>query len=59
LLLRIPSVSTTTEEWAAASAPYVDGTSASIKLPPAGAQVWVEFEAGNPAVPVWIGWKVR
>jgi uncharacterized protein involved in type VI secretion and phage assembly len=56
LKLRIPAVSLTTESWARPSAPYVDGTIGSIKLPPVDSEVWVQFVAGEPTLPVWVGW---
>lgn len=59
LLLRIPAVSTTAETWALPSAPYVDGTIGSIKLPPPRSDVWVQFQAGDPSDPVWVGWRPR
>ncbi len=59
LLVKVPSVSATAQVWALPSAPYVDGTVASIKLPPAGSLVWVEYQAGDPALPVWVGWRPR
>jgi uncharacterized protein involved in type VI secretion and phage assembly len=59
LLLKLPVVSTTAEAWALASAPYVDGTMGSIRLPPPSSEVWVQFEAGDPSKPVWVGWKPR
>jgi Type VI secretion system/phage-baseplate injector OB domain len=36
--------------WAEACVPYQ-----SHALPPAGSSVWVLFEGGDPAHPVWIG----
>lgn len=59
ILLKIPAVSPTTQLWARPSVPYVDGTIGSIKLPPSGSLVWVQFEAGDPARPVWTGWTPR
>jgi Type VI secretion system/phage-baseplate injector OB domain len=59
LLVKIPAVSTTAESWALPSAPYMDGTVGSIKLPPPGSEVWVEFLAGEPTTPVWVGWRPR
>jgi hypothetical protein len=59
LLLKIPAVSVTAQAWALPSAPYVDGTTGSIRLPPAGSLVWVQFEDGDPKRPVWVGWKPR
>ena len=30
-------------------------TSGHFFVPPAGAGVWVEFEAGDPGYPLWVG----
>ncbi|WP_157692920.1 phage baseplate assembly protein V [Pedococcus dokdonensis] len=51
LLLRIPDVSGDATVWAAACLPVDDATD----LPAIGAGVWVAFEAGNAAYPVWLG----
>jgi hypothetical protein len=59
LEVRVPAVLAARTEWAVASATYVDGTVGSIKLPPVGSAVWVEFEGGDPSFPVWIGWTPR
>jgi hypothetical protein len=54
--VQVPAVLGTRAEWAAPSVPFGDGTVSSIKLPPVGSAVWVEFEGGNPSYPVWVGW---
>ena len=50
LQVQIPLVSGTTPIWAEASLPGPD-----IEGPKIADQVWVEFEAGDPDRPVWVG----
>jgi len=42
-------------EWAAACVPYAQPGVGLLSIPPVGAEVWVEFEAGDRAHPVWTG----
>lgn len=53
--LDIPTVSTTVHPWARPCIPYVSGPPPA--PPPVGTTVWVEFVAGDPNRPVWIGWS--
>lgn len=41
--------------WALPCTPYAGNGSGQFTVPPAGAGVWIEFEAGDPARPVWTG----
>jgi hypothetical protein len=41
--------------WALPSAPYVGEGIGLYAIPPVGANVWVEFEAGDPSRPIWTG----
>jgi hypothetical protein len=41
--------------WALPSAPYVGDRVGLFAIPPIGANVWVEFEAGDPSLPIWSG----
>lgn len=41
--------------WALPSAPYAGDGVGFFALPPVGANVWVEFEAGDPDYPIWSG----
>jgi hypothetical protein len=36
-------------------APYAGSGVGFFAIPPVGANVWVEFEAGNPDYPIWSG----
>lgn len=41
--------------WALPAAPYAGNGSGFFRVPPAGAGVWIEFEAGDVSRPVWSG----
>lgn len=41
--------------WALPCAPYAGSGVGFFAVPPIGANVWVEFEAGNPDAPIWSG----
>jgi hypothetical protein len=41
--------------WAMPSVPYAGRDVGFFAIPPVGANVWVEFEGGKPAHPIWSG----
>jgi len=41
--------------WAMPCAPYAGTTSGFFAIPPVGAGVWIEFEAGDVSRPIWSG----
>jgi hypothetical protein len=41
--------------WAMPCAPYAGAGVGLFTVPPVGANVWVEFEAGDPDYPIWTG----
>ncbi|HEU4421775.1 MAG TPA: phage baseplate assembly protein V [Pilimelia sp.] len=41
--------------WALPSSPYAGPGVGFFAVPPNGANVWVEFEAGDPDYPIWTG----
>jgi Type VI secretion system/phage-baseplate injector OB domain len=41
--------------WALPCAPYGGTQCGFFAIPPIGAGVWVEFEAGDPSRPIWVG----
>jgi hypothetical protein len=41
--------------WAMPCVPYAGPGVGTFALPPSGANVWVEFEAGEPDSPIWTG----
>jgi hypothetical protein len=56
LKARVPEVLGELESpWALPCAPYVGDGEGLHAMPPVGAGVWIEFEAGDPARPVWTG----
>ncbi len=44
-----------TLSWAMPSVPYAGSGVGFFAIPPVGANVWVEFEAGDPDYPIWSG----
>jgi uncharacterized protein involved in type VI secretion and phage assembly len=51
----VPAVLGTLEVWAMPCVPYAGPSVGFYSLPPTGAGVWIEFEAGDPSYPVWSG----
>jgi len=45
----------TTSGWAMPCVPYAGVGSGFYSIPAVGAGVWIEFEAGDPSRPVWVG----
>jgi uncharacterized protein involved in type VI secretion and phage assembly len=41
--------------WATPCAPFAGDKAGMFALPPVGAGVWVEFEHGDPDLPIWAG----
>ncbi len=41
--------------WAKPCVPYAGPTSGFFSVPPIGAGVWIEFEAGDVSQPIWTG----
>ena len=44
-----------TLSWAMPSVPYAGPGVGFFAIPPVGANIWVEFEGGNPDYPIWSG----
>lgn len=53
--VRVPSVLGERTLWAMPCVPYAGKDIGFLALPPAGAGVWVEFEGGERAHPIWAG----
>jgi uncharacterized protein involved in type VI secretion and phage assembly len=51
----VPAVSGMTTSWALPCTPYAAPQAGFLFLPPVGALVWIEFEAGDPDHPIWSG----
>lgn len=41
--------------WAEPCSPYAGPLAGLFAVPPVGAGVWIEFEAGDPSRPIWVG----
>lgn len=55
LMVSVPAIEAVTNTWAMPCVPYAGQNVGFYVMPPIGADVWVEFEAGDPAYPVWAG----
>jgi hypothetical protein len=54
--VRVPSVlGALSKNWAMPCVPYAGKKVGFYAIPPVGANVWVEFEGGNPNKPIWSG----
>jgi hypothetical protein len=51
----VPEVLGTARSWAMPCVPYAGPGVGLVAPPPAGANVWVEFEAGSADRPIWVG----
>lgn len=55
LQVQVAGVFTVASSWAMPSFPVAGPQTGAIAVPPIGAGVWVEFEAGDPDDPIWTG----
>jgi phage baseplate assembly protein gpV len=56
LRAKVPAVLDDVESpWALPCAPYAGPNQGLYVVPPVGAGVWIEFEGGDPALPIWSG----
>jgi uncharacterized protein involved in type VI secretion and phage assembly len=53
--VKVPAILGDLEVWAMPCVPYAGAGVGFYSVPPSGAGVWVEFEAGDPSYPVWTG----
>jgi uncharacterized protein involved in type VI secretion and phage assembly len=53
--VRVPAILGERTLWAMPCVPYAGPDVGFLALPPVGAKVWVEFEAGDRAHPIWVG----
>lgn len=53
--VRVPAVMGEEPVWALPCAPYGGANMGLYTIPEVGTGVWVEFEAGNPSYPIWVG----
>jgi len=55
LQIQVPDILGEVSLWAMPCVPYAGPKVGFFMLPPKGANVWVEFEAGDPQYPIWSG----
>jgi hypothetical protein len=55
LIVLVPAISEFPLSWAMPCVPYAGRNVGFFALPPIGANVWVEFEEGDPDYPIWAG----
>jgi uncharacterized protein involved in type VI secretion and phage assembly len=53
--VRVPAVMGDEQVWALPCAPYGGENMGLYTIPDVDTGVWVEFEAGNPSYPIWVG----
>jgi uncharacterized protein involved in type VI secretion and phage assembly len=51
----VPAISDKPLTWAEPCTPYAGPKAGWYALPPVGANVWIEFERGDPDYPIWSG----
>lgn len=57
LQVSVPSVVAAQSGWALPCARWSAKEGRTVPVPPPGTAVWVMFENGDPAYPVWMGWS--
>ncbi|HEX8653860.1 MAG TPA: phage baseplate assembly protein V [Allosphingosinicella sp.] len=55
IIAEVPAVSGSILNWALPCTPYAGLDVGFYAIPPIGANVWVEYEGGDPNYPVWVG----
>jgi hypothetical protein len=55
LLVAVPTLPALSESFAMPCAPFGGMQAGMVLTPPIGANVWVEFENGDPSYPIWTG----
>lgn len=55
LQVMVPAVMGEESIWALPCVPYAGANMGNYMMPEAGTGVWVEFEAGDPSYPIWVG----
>ncbi len=55
ILVEVPALDGLEASWALPCVPYAGLQVGFLMLPPIGANVWVEFEGGDPTHPIWAG----
>ncbi|PTL79523.1 phage baseplate assembly protein V [Vitiosangium sp. GDMCC 1.1324] len=55
ILVEVPALVGLESSWALPCVPYAGMQVGFVMIPPIGANVWVEFEGGDPTHPIWAG----
>jgi hypothetical protein len=55
IIALVPTISELPLSWATPCVPYAGRGVGFFALPPIGANVWIEFEGGDPGKPIWTG----
>jgi uncharacterized protein involved in type VI secretion and phage assembly len=55
IMVIVPNVGGTTSSWAMPCVPLAGTQMGTFMVPPVGANVWMQFEGGDPNYPVWTG----
>jgi len=55
IIALVPTVSELPLTWATPCVPYAGRGVGFFAVPPIGANVWIEFEGGDPGKPIWTG----
>ena len=55
LFVRVPAVMGEQRVWAMPCVPYAGDQVGFFAMPKIGTGIWVEFEAGDPSYPIWVG----
>ncbi|HXM45793.1 MAG TPA: phage baseplate assembly protein V [Bryobacteraceae bacterium] len=55
IMAEVPAISGSLLNWALPCTPYAGTNVGFYAIPPIGANVWIEFEAGDPNYPIWAG----
>ncbi len=55
LEVRVPAVMGEEPVWAMPRVPYAGNNMGLYAMPEPGTGIWVEFEAGDPSYPIWVG----
>lgn len=55
IIPEVPAVSGSRLNWALPCTPYAGPNVGFYTIPPIGANVWIEFEGGDPNYPIWAG----
>ncbi|NQZ12324.1 MAG: hypothetical protein HRT35_34660 [Algicola sp.] len=55
ILVDVPAIPAGITNWAMPCVPYAGFQVGFYAIPPIGANVWIEFEGGDPSYPIWVG----